>query len=979
MFLKNTLKLFIVLASLTSILLIILATIISFVLSSESGRLGLLNKTTAFISTHSEYSIHLADAHSSTLNNWQIGEINIKHKGAQIVWVKNAQLNLSLPELLAGRVIINNISANAATFTYIASTEIKKKQEHKFAVPSVLPIEIKSFSVGKFTIEHPALPQNQIYAISGSLHYLSENPLPLLNFNIATMVGVPLKIAIESEHTANGKTQIHGILNEDKGGLIALIIKQPAENNLQGAFDITLALEKHQLDIEELSLVSNYRGYPVSLTASGNVTTNSLALNPSILKIGESALNVEGTIKKHKINFALDLNQFPLQIAEPWLPQAITGQMDAKITISGNVDAPNIAAAVDAKGTYMAQTFDLGLKGNSRFPEFNLDGLKIKMGEAEIAASGYLNSKNGDQLSVHSKDFPVKLLQLAGVFIPDDLSGDINADISVAGELKNPEISVDSNFSGAFAATNIKSALKFKGKLDAPEAKASIGLETNIIKQEQDKKSKMLINTDAVIEIKNQNLEANLKINEAGKESGKIAISVPWANILSLKDGKIDKAKLGGKLQADIDTEIMSRILGEHGQKVKGLLNADLRLEGTVADPQIYGSISAKNGYYENQLSGTVIDNIQAQIKANGKNIIIEKATATDGKKGAIELAGNCVFEERKLKNLTANAEVKNAHLLRRYDMDGIASGKARLSGNDKELNFKGNLDIEEFTLYLDTLIHEGVASVDVKEVYQNKTENKFKFNFFALFPPINLDAKLTAGNKIFVRGTGVDAELSGDIDLTGTALEPLYKGKFDIIRGKYEILGKSFKLTEDGTIQFIQNIVSLSIKGENKTKDADITATLTGTLDKLNIALTSDPVMPQDEIVSVLLFGKSSHNISPFQAISLANSIRKMKQGGPAIFDPLDYTKKLTGVDYLSLGSDSSDSSDSNNNGVSLGVGKYIGDKIYVEVEKGSSPTQPFKANIEAEITPHISVETSTSTGTTSTGGVELNWKRDY
>ena len=62
---------------------------------------------------------------------------------------------------------------------------------------------------------------------------------------------------------------------------------------------------------------------------------------------------------------------------------------------------------------------------------------------------------------------------------------------------------------------------------------------------------------------------------------------------------------------------------------------------------------------------------------------------------------------------------------------------------------------------------------------------------------PPRLDLIIDAPNRVFVRGRGVDAELGGSLRITGTARNVVPIGNLDLIRGRIDLLGNRFTLTE--------------------------------------------------------------------------------------------------------------------------------------------------------------------------------------
>ena len=88
-------------------------------------------------------------------------------------------------------------------------------------------------------------------------------------------------------------------------------------------------------------------------------------------------------------------------------------------------------------------------------------------------------------------------------------------------------------------------------------------------------------------------------------------------------------------------------------------------------------------------------------------------------------------------------------------------------------------------------------------------------------------------------------------------------------------------------------------------------------------------------------------------------------------VLDFMTRTRKMLRVDRLSV-----EQSEEDEEGVTVSVGKYLKDGVYVELEKGTG-TESDQIFVEIDITPNISVESEA--GTDAQGGIGLNWKFDY
>ena len=67
-----------------------------------------------------------------------------------------------------------------------------------------------------------------------------------------------------------------------------------------------------------------------------------------------------------------------------------------------------------------------------------------------------------------------------------------------------------------------------------------------------------------------------------------------------------------------------------------------------------------------------------------------------------------------------------------------------------------------------------------------------------------------------------------------------------------------------------------------------------------------------------------------------------------------------------------------SSSNGMLLGVGKYVHERVYVEVETGTGAGESWQGNVEIELRDNLSLENSINSES-GFGNIELQWKKDY
>ena len=115
-------------------------------------------------------------------------------------------------------------------------------------------------------------------------------------------------------------------------------------------------------------------------------------------------------------------------------------------------------------------------------------------------------------------------------------------------------------------------------------------------------------------------------------------------------------------------------------------------------------------------------------------------------------------------------------------------------------------------------------------------------------------------------------------------------------------------------------------------------------------ITFSSVPSLPQDEVLSRILFGSSISNISTIQAIQLAASLNSLRGTGGGL-NPLGKLRSATGIDRLRILAPD----ETSGRGTALAAGQYLTDDIYIELitdARGFTATQ-----LEVSLTSWLSV----------------------
>lgn len=228
------------------------------------------------------------------------------------------------------------------------------------------------------------------------------------------------------------------------------------------------------------------------------------------------------------------------------------------------------------------------------------------------------------------------------------------------------------------------------------------------------------------------------------------------------------------------------------------------------------------------------------------------------------------------------------------------------------------------------------------------------------------IDLVINAPSRIFIRGRGLDAELGGQLRLSGTTADLRPIGQFELVRGRLDLLGKRLSLDE-GLIAMAGNF-SPTIELVARAVSSGITAvvTIAGPVTDPDITFSSEPELPEDEVLARLFFGKSIESLSPLQAAQMAVALRTLsgRGGGGA----LSRLRSGFGLDDLDVSTDESGNT-------AVRAGAYISDNAYTDVTTNSAGDTEVNLNID--LTDTLTIKGSAdNSGSTSIG---IFFERDY
>ncbi|MGH6916743.1 MAG: translocation/assembly module TamB domain-containing protein, partial [Geminicoccaceae bacterium] len=428
---------------------------------------------------------------------------------------------------------------------------------------------------------------------------------------------------------------------------------------------------------------------------------------------------------------------------------------------------------------------------------------------------------------------------------------------------------------------------------------------------------------------------------------------------------------VAGRLDAEIQLARLADVAGLDDDRLEGLLDAGLSLAGTRQRPQLDGTVEIIDGIYENGLTGTVLHGLTLHARARQQRLTIEELSASDGGSGRVTGQGFVEIDPAASFPLDLTLSLQQARLVQTNEADATLGGQLRLAGNALAVSLAGQIEVERADISLPDQVGPSIPTIEVEEIGGPARASGTGAGGGSRFD-LRLDVVVNLPGRVFVRGRGLESEWQGRIEAKGAASEPRLTGRLEIRRGTFDLLDRRFNLRR-GVITFTgQSPPNPQIDIEAVAQATDITAIVRigGDAASPTFALESQPPLPQDEVLSRLMFNRSANSISPLQAVQLAAAVNRLRGGGPGVLDRL---RGALGVDTLDIGGGGDGASST---GTTVRAGRYLADGVYVEGETGTA-NQSSRARVEVEIMPNLSLQADT--GSDARSGVGLRWQFDY
>ncbi|MGA8555825.1 MAG: translocation/assembly module TamB domain-containing protein [Candidatus Acidiferrales bacterium] len=322
-----------------------------------------------------------------------------------------------------------------------------------------------------------------------------------------------------------------------------------------------------------------------------------------------------------------------------------------------------------------------------------------------------------------------------------------------------------------------------------------------------------------------------------------------------------------------------------------GRVDIHLDSHGPSFDSGMRGELRVSDAVFTTETIPVGVEGLNAQINLSGTRADIAKFTATAGG-GTVTAQGFVTYGKQTAFNL--GVEARAVRIRYPAGLRSILSGRINLAGSPNDSNLTGRVLVDRlsFTQAFDLSTFASQFSEDST----SSTPSKFMRNMKMNVSVQSADDLNLSNSKVSMAGTA-------SLNMTGTAADPVLLGRIALTSGDVFFLGKRFEV-QSGTIEFANPVRTnpvLSLYVKTTIEQYDITLNLSGPADRLRTTYTSQPALPQADIIHLLAFGNTNAESASTPTSSATSSAESVLAEG-VTGQLAGKLENVTGISQLSI-----------------------------------------------------------------------------
>ncbi len=309
------------------------------------------------------------------------------------------------------------------------------------------------------------------------------------------------------------------------------------------------------------------------------------------------------------------------------------------------------------------------------------------------------------------------------------------------------------------------------------------------------------------------------------------------------EDGDLDM-KAAGSIDVKIAQLFNAEILST------GKIDFNVNAGGTIKQPDLTGQVKFTNVAASYQEFPSGISQLNGTLVFDENRLEVRNFTGVSGG-GQVKVTGSITYQQ----GIYADIKLGATNVRVRYSgLSTTADANLRLQGTPKSLLFGGNVLITRF------LVSPNIDLAGLTGSAASPPPNPEDFG-----NNLRLDVHVTSSPQLDFQNSFAQLAGSVDLHLRGTVSQPSILGSINITEGTATFSGTTYQL-EHGDIYFTNPVriePTVDLDAVTRIEQYDVTIGLHGSVSNLQPTFSSEPPLPQADVVSLLALGRTQNEQS--------------------------------------------------------------------------------------------------------------------
>jgi translocation and assembly module TamB len=372
-------------------------------------------------------------------------------------------------------------------------------------------------------------------------------------------------------------------------------------------------------------------------------------------------------------------------------------------------------------------------------------------------------------------------------------------------------------------------------------------------------------------------------------------------------------------------------------------LNIDSR--GPVRSGSLGGQIEIANANLSSADLPVGLVNANGLLTLTTDHINVEKFEGSIGG-GTVTAQGGVAYRPNLEFNLGATA--KGIRILYPQGMRENVDANLRLAGAPTKAMLTGSIDLADISFTpafdLTSFVRQFSGGVEAPQA-QGFTQD------------LALNVAVHSSNNVNLVSRTLSVGGSANLQLRGTAAEPVMLGRVNLSGGDIILNGNRFVLT-GGTVQFInpsetQPVVNLALS--TTIQDYNIDMRFNGPVDQMRTEYSSNPALPQADIINLLAFGETTEAAA--NSTATTNQTAESLVASQVSSEVTSRISKVAGISQLSISPVLAGSSEQGPAGAVITIRQRVTGNLFVTFSTNVATTQDQTIQGQYQVSPRVAI----------------------